>query len=380
LRLPITGVINKFVLKAKTLDTILAVVAWSLRCLACGTLPTARHDGGPWLPTDSVRRRQAGLPLGCRGVLAEVRGDWVFYKQCFRFPQHNEREGCCWRCRITPSQLREVGASASWRSQRLGHWDLVRRMQERGIPLSPLLSAPCLRSSCFQLDWLHVADLGVTCDFLGNLFRLLLAKLEGDSEASRCRALFLEIQAYYRRVQPESRLDDLRPSMLGPAGKPPKLRAKAAEARFLVPFAKEAAERLLAQEARGLLPQVAHVQEATARQAACHLAACYDCLSQATYSPEALRENSRKFALLYVALERATPHPAWRVKPKLHLFQEMCELGTACPSLCWSYRDEDFGGSLAQVSRRRGGSSSPAATAAALLAKFAAKHEVPGCR
>ena len=91
----------------------------------------------------------------------------------------------------------------------------------------------------------------------------------------------------------------------------------------------------------------------------------------------ALKENSRKFALLFVALEARSEPPAWRVKPKLHLFQEMCETTDSCPSLCWGYRDEDFGGSLSQLSRRRGGSNNPASTAKSVLVRFMAKHAVP---
>ena len=44
----------------------------------------------------------------------------------------------------------------------------------------------------------------------------------------------------------------------------------------------------------------------------------------------------------------------WRVKPKMHLFQELC-FEDANPSDSWTYRDEDFGGYLAASSRCRGG-------------------------
>jgi len=38
--------------------------------------------------------------------------------------------------------------------------------------MSPLLSAPCLdASTCFKVDWLHTMDLGVSQDFMGNLFK-----------------------------------------------------------------------------------------------------------------------------------------------------------------------------------------------------------------
>jgi hypothetical protein len=218
------------------------------------------------------------------------------------------------------------------------------------------------------MDWLHVADLGVTADVLGNIFKMLLGKMAGGTDKDRCGNLFLDIITYYNNTAVDSRLDNLTLSMLGKAGKPPKLRAKGAEARFLVPYALEATQRLLAQD---------HPVEGAARQLVAHLAACYDCLSSATFNAAVLRENSRKFALLFVALEARSEPPAWKVKPKLHLFQEMCETTDSCPSLCWGYRDEDFGGSLSQLSRRRGGSNNPASTAKSVLVRFMAKHAVP---
>ena len=45
----------------------------------------------------------------------------------------------------------------------------------------------------------------------------------------------------------------------------------------------------------------------------------------------------------------------WKIKPKLHLFLELCSVERTRPSLCWNYRDEDFGGSVARLARRRGG-------------------------
>ena len=46
----------------------------------------------------------------------------------------------------------------------------------------------------------------------------------------------------------------------------------------------------------------------------------------------------------------------WRLKPKLHMMQELCELQTDNPSQNWTYQDEDFGGSMAACARVRGGS------------------------
>ena len=63
----------------------------------------------------------------------------------------------------------------------------------------------------------------------------------------------------------------------------------------------------------------------------------------------------------------------FRVKPKMHLFLELCISGSK-PSLSWTYRDEDFGGTAAQLSRRRGGLLSAKATSHNFLLRFRLKQ------
>ena len=93
-----------------------------------------------------------------------------------------------------------------------------------------------------------------------------------------------------------------------------------------------------------------------------------------------MAHHSRTFALLQVALEtHAEQHNSlnWYVKPKLHMFQEMCEFGSTRPATCWTYRDEDFGGSVASYAWRRGGALTAVSVSSMVLIKFRAKHNVP---
>ena len=86
-----------------------------------------------------------------------------------------------------------------------------------------------------------------------------------------------------------------------------------------------------------------------------------------------MKEHSTKFALLYVGLhENMNPTNAklWRLKPKLHQFLHLCSEG-GIPSKTWTYRDEEFGGSVARLARRRGGMLRPQATSAKVLWSFA---------
>ena len=160
LRIPLAALGAEWVAKDATFDDILEVISWSLKFAALDVAPPARHDGSPWRASDSQRKAAAGKPLGCPALLCQVTGDWKMYKQVFRFPQHNEVRGCCFKCRATPLAMRRTDPDADWRGDRLTHWDLLARMRAQGLTISPLFSAPGVKSGRFRLDWLHIVDLG----------------------------------------------------------------------------------------------------------------------------------------------------------------------------------------------------------------------------
>ena len=67
-------------------------------------------------------------------------------------------------------------------------------------------------------------------------------------------------------------------------------------------------------------------------------------------SPNAFKDHSRRFASLFVALEQRTT--TFGIRPKLHMFQELCEMTVGSrPAAHWTYRDEDFGGSLVALAK-----------------------------
>ena len=373
LRIPLTAIPKGWVATNETFDDLLEIVAWSLRHLAAGVHPTARHDGEPWLPSEKHRAPRGGTPMGVQGVLAEVRGDWLMYKEVFHLPGWKETSGCCWLCTATPADIRDASSAARWRRERLSHWDLLERILRKGHVLSPLLSAPGIKHTCFKVDWLHAVDQGAGSDFLGNLFFLLVGKMEGRRKKDRIKALLHVIKKWYTDNGVESRLQTLTWGMIKNNKAPPKLRCKAAEARALIPFAQFAAERYL----NDLIPE-----ELAAKQMSVHLNALYRTLSSATiFREDLMREHCRKFFLLYAGLEAthgAGSSKKWKVKPKFHLVQELCEMTTGCcPSLSWTYRDEDFGGSAAAMAKRKGGISTPKSNSRMLLDKFVAKNQVP---
>ena len=109
------------------------------------------------------------------------------------------------------------------------------------------------------------------------------------------------------------------------------------------------------------------------------LSACYQSLARNAAEGE-LATNCRKFCLLAVALEEACPGE-FGVKPKLHLFQELCEMELPTqPAKTWTFRDEEHGGSVVAMGRRLGGANTPHSLGMQTLLKFCARHRVPDMR
>lgn len=297
----------------------------------------------------------ANKPLGCTALLTEVRGDWEMYKNTFGLSGWADKgpAGCCYRCYATKDSMRDCTSTAPWRTQRKTTTSHFADCLQQGKPISSLFSAPGLQLQCFVIDWLHACDQGVAQDFLGNLIFFLLDRFPGNNREQRLAAVYRSMKHFYRANGSDNRLDNFTMGMLRKTDKKtqktgaPKLRASAGETRALVPWGLEIATALLKSD---------DVLENTMLQAAKELCHCYHLLSRSDYNQEELATSGRQFLLLYVSLSNQDPDGLfWRFKPKHHLFQELTEFDGCNPSTNWCYRDEDFGGTVAAISRRRGG-------------------------
>jgi hypothetical protein len=267
-------------------------------------------------------------------------------------------------------QVRRVGSDAPWRSEPLSHSDcLIRMLQNRGR-ICPLLEAPWVRTSIFRMDWLHVCDIGVCQDFAGNFFHEIMPLFPGNTKKEKCAAIFAELKADYDRLGIEDRMDCMLPTFFEHKDAAYKLRCSAAKARALP----QIMYRLALEMLDANVPKYAAL-----RQAAYHLSEVYAALSESHPCPaDAMKEHGLKFALQYVALhDYCSPNDeySFRIKPKLHLFLHLVSDGSV-PRQTWTYRDEDFGGSVARMARRRGGQLSCKATSTTVLSRFKMKNPV----
>ena len=217
-----------------------------------------------------------------------------------------------------------------------------------------------------RLDWLHCADLGVSADFLGSLIWYFVAKRKvpaGTTQKRRMRAMHLLMQDFYRRRpadQKKNQLPNLTIGVVkGKKKKFPKLRAGGGQVRHLIPWGVELVERFCDRNDPAESSMYFGMQS---------LSRCYAALSGLfPHVNDVLQDDSKRFALHFAALAQTTA--IFRVKPKLHAFLELCSSGGQ-PSKHWNYRDEDFGGSVANFGKRRGGPPSTAEFSRSSMTKF----------
>ena len=316
-------------------------------------------------------------------ILLQCRGDWPFLKQLFSFPAYNEVRGMCWKCLASgrddssPLSFKNTGLQAEWRANRLTERQFLNSLVAAGITINPLLSLPCFTLRCVVLDWLHVVDLGVAADLLGNLFFEVVSTANGlcpgRSKDYRLDLLWAKLQAWYKESKPPSRLDNLTHEMIKKEHGKPKLRAKGAECRYLLPFGAE-----LACEVTNHNPSQHNV---TVAALFCKLLLLQRYISGelVPFSSEKACELCRLVCVLYNALHEemvAKIKPLlWDLKPKVHLLQELVEfqakeLGN--PRHFWCYRDESWCGFWAKASKRRGGANSSDMTAERFLNRYRA--------
>ena len=324
-----------------------------------GEYPTLRHDGSEWGQADKWRASTASSPLSCFGVLHQVRGDWQFFKNSFGFNSWGQKE-ICTRCAASngpPCDFRDTGPSSAWRQRRLSGQEWLLQQLANGQRLSPLFGAPEFDVHDVVPDWLHCVDLGVQADLVGNLFAELVNNhLPGPSREARVKGLWAKLQRWNRTNRPEGCFDNLTWEMIQQkSGSAPKLRGKGAEVRHILPFAIEMA----------LEYQDGSPHRHTVLAMLQWLSKCCSLVKERPYPAEAAAEAARKVAQLWSALEaearRAGDFVHWRIKPKLHLFQELLEFVSpkhGPPNTFHCYLDERIGGWVSQMACRRGGAKS----------------------
>ena len=368
-RFLIWSTFKDFVVKDETYQAAFEVIAWSFKMLACGIWHSCRHDGSAWnVSEDKWRSKQSGA-LPCVCCLVQLRGDWAFLKEMFRFPAWNGKAHMCWLCGASQGTFKDASMSAPWRFLRYSRNAFLEMLRAKGVRPCPIFSVPGMHPGLALPDWLHSGDAGVAADCLGQLFWEMKDKMPGNNQKERVQALWHRTQAWYDANKIKARLGNMTAEMIRKDSGCPKLRGKASQIRALVPFAAQLALEFCSAN---------NPHENTVKNTVLLLAEIYSYLDVTPWPAAAAATATRKFVLLYRALEteaiaKQADSVFWRVKPKFHLFIELVEfvaVQQGSPKAFWTYRDEDFGGQLSKLAARRGGVRNPATIALQLLRCF----------
>ena len=336
-----------------TIDAMLSIFAWSMKIMLGGVHPLTRHDNEP---LDAQRSGLAGMPLGFTGGLFQARGDWSWYQHIFGFPGWTGKV-ICWRCKATSDDTMpywDFSPGAKWRTNRYKAGCFFKAQRLAGSHVSPLFSCPGYTLDMVCIGVMHCVDLGVTQEVLGNIFSEFMDKggLPGSTQKIRCEALWKKLQNWYKVYNPTSQIQTLNVKKFKKGdGSAPSLKGKAAESRHLTPFAVHLAQELhLKYDTEHTL----HVlQCATALMDFYKVLSDWQCGDVAGLCQVVCSEYSWLNQEAWLHSKNA-----WRIKPKFHMFQEMCqfqsfELGN--PRGFWEYKDEDFVGWVSKLARRWGG-------------------------
>lgn len=369
LRIPLCVVNKKHIEKDTTIRRVLEVLSWSFKCLALGKVIDFEGNGHTKnCPVGTV------LPV-C--FIVQLRADWAFLKQVYGLPQFNEKRGICHMCSADPGNWQQVGLDAPWRQQRLSAEMFHKKQLGHGANPCPIFTIPGVSVKLVHLDWLHCADAGVACDIAGNIFLSVLPFLD-KSRPAAIEKLWEELNAWYKSQQISEKIDKLRKEHFLQDKKPPKLKCKAAACRHLVPFLKHLCEKVFDESDRRVTEY-----HKTIKALAQSLHATYQILNN--WSSIELATKCRETCLLMKSLEDHAQQKCpgtlnWKLKPKVHIWQELCEyqsISKGNPNAAWCYKDEDFGGFLQRIGERRGGRNTAKTIAENIFHRFFACKQFP---
>jgi len=331
-----------------TYSSIFAILSWSFNVMLTGVWPEVDWMGRQLAPKPEF------LAQRFRACLCQVRGDWEFYCSIFSFPKWNMATRMCWMCDASASGLlafSNCGPDAPWRATRHSHETYIARLHAQGEPVPVLFEKVLgLRLESVMIDVLHTCDLGFAAHVAGNIFHECVQQKAfdaGDMDAN-VKGQNDALLAWYKKNKIESRIKGkITKDRIKTSSSWPKLKAKGAATRHVIPFCLELAR--------------AHCD--VRRVALCQvLCSFYELLnSQGMFldaeakarMPALARRMCGLFAQLSSEALQAN-RKTWKMTPKVHLLLHLCEWQApdqGNPRFCWTYSDEDLVGTMVEVAQ-----------------------------
>ena len=347
-----------FVLKSvytrETLDQLWRIFGWSVNALLAGTSPSDDWLGRPLSGGGET------IASGYRACVCQVRGDWQFYCEVFRFPAWNGASRMCWICPASGVSSARVftncKSSAAWRSERYTHESYLAMLAARGAEPPTLFSAvKGLRLECITVDALHALDLGLAQHIAGNVLWESVASNSwgGGNQQANIDLMERDLRRWEKEHSVKRGFQGrLTKERLRSESGYPKLKAKGAQTRHLANYILDVARRFDS--------GTQHDRKKIA--VAQLLVRVYEIMASAGQflSPGELADFEkvgRGMVALYSDLyaEAATNgRTLWKFPPKAHLIDHMVtyqsrEWGN--PSYFWCYADEDLVGMSIEIAK-----------------------------
>jgi hypothetical protein len=240
--------------------------------------------------------------------------------------------------------------------------------------ICPLLGCPGFEDEFIIIGFLHCHDLGVTQDVLGNIFweAVNWLGLPGNTQVQRCKELWGMCLDYYKqhRIPKEDQIQSLYINQFRKDKQAPKLRAKGKQTKYLVGFGLDLAKQLDLKWNTWHSKQVVVLIQS--------LNNIYIDIDN-HWDAQRCADWSMQVASCYEALEKEAtncqPNTAWRIKPKMHMMQELHEYQSFLvgnPKNHMEYKDESFCGEIASLATRRGGANTHASNALTVMSRYRA--------
>ena len=211
-----------------------------------------------------------------------------------------------------------------------------------------------LRLECVMVDVLHTVDLGFASHIIGNVlwyFFVVCAILGGKNIEEKVAKCADNMQKWYKATKCKYRLQGkLSEERLRAKGEWPKLKAKAAQTRYLARYALYVAKRFARLQS---LDEFIKLHDELCVAACQLLVEFYDILeSQSAFLSDAAKARlpilANELTSVYTRLSNLAFNRSlklWKLSPKMHLFLHLClhqAILYGNPRYYWTYGDEDM--------------------------------------
>ena len=348
-----------------TFNELFKVFSWSMAALRAGRCWDKRHDGSELTSWDK-RHRMVGA-LRITAALVQIRGDWEWLAQCFRF-RHFGSDWFCFLCDAThtgPLSFYNMNDDAPYLPTVISHEMYLLDCTRNMTSPSSIFDSPGFRFEWVSVDSMHAGDLGPHGDFIGGVMYVEISQRSlHPNFAAGVKWINEQLECYYAANPGLSQMH-LTLNMVKPADGFPTLKSKAAECRHLARFALFLAQRharlqLEFSEER-LRPQSARYREKVVVTAQALVDYCDSC-SADVFSPDCcktamttLLKGLVALRLLFrTGLDSATAQgkQPFGLRPKAHMLMHLVNhklLLWGSPRMSWCYADEDFVGLIKNI-------------------------------